>query len=108
MSFVYRRKLVLQNVMNVALLLFCVNELWFQHNIITLNPAYVQMPDCFLSVKEAKYLKGRFVSKGSAGSRINVRKHKVNAVLGEAVKRVGVWDDIAYVVVIVFDMWLLA
>ena len=35
-------------------------------------------------------------------------KHKINAVLCEAVKRVRVWDDITHIVVIVFDMgfWL--
>jgi hypothetical protein len=82
--------------------------LWFLHHFVSLNPAYVQTLGHFFAVKEAKDLKGRFVSKRAAGSRVNMGEHKINAVLCKAVKRVRVWYDILYIVVIVFDMRFLA
>ena len=86
----------------------CENKFRFQHHIIPLNFPYVKVLGDILAIKEAKHFKWGPITEGLAGSRINMGKHNIQPVLREAVKRVVVRDDVANIVMVVFNMGLLA
>ena len=59
-------------------------------------------------IHETKHLVRRFIPKGAPRGTVYVREHDVNVGLGKTAHRVGIWDNVADIVVIIFHMRLLA